>query len=1499
MSFRRTIAHTVTIALIAFGLIAIPAATTVSAATETAQLPTDNPANFTPNVIDGEVDSIWQVGNTMIIGGTFTQVANSSSNGGQIYSRTYLAAFDATTGLIDPNFAPVLSSYVTTVIPTGDGTSIYVGGDFNTVNGVNRRKVARVNMSDGALVTTFNATGFNGVVRDLRLSAGQLYASGLFTTAGGQPRTNLASLNPTTGALTTKINVAVAGMHNGGATNVIKIEITPAGDRLLMIGNFTSVGGQTRDQIAMLDLTTDPVTVTSWYTTWYQARCSNSFDSYMRDLDISEDGKFAIVTTTGAYKANASCDTDTRLEINTLSSTVAPTWVNYTGGDTSYAVQIHNGVAFIGGHMRWGNNPSASDNWGQGAVPRQGMMALDVVTGLPFSWNPGRDRGVGLFDYFVSDAGVWAGSDTDRWNNELRQKLAFFPWAGGSLVPSNEIGTLPNNVFTLGRTAGTTGTDSSVLYRINAGGAALASADDGPDWASDNSSTSPFHNTGTSAASYTLTAAMTDSTVPNTDFDRPPAGLFNTERWDAATGSEMLWTFPVPAGTQIQVRLYMANKSTGTDEVGQRIFDIDLEGVNVVDNIDLAVTPGHNIATMRSFNITSDGSVSILFRHGVENPLINGIEIIRTDVSAVGTVGQQDEVQRRSYDGVGAAGVATVLPGTAPWRTIRGAFMVNHTLFTLHNDGTMMRRSFDGTTFGAGTATPTYANGILSEIPTMTGIFFDPATSRIYYTLSGQSSLFYRSFLPESNVIGAIRSVATGDIASLNPTRVRGMFLANGQLWFADSTAGALMKIGFANGVVAGTATVADASTNWTGRAMFLVNVAQPNVVPTAAFTSLCSVNSCQFDASTSTDTDGTITGYSWNFGDTQVGAGVNPAHSYAAGGTYTVTLTVTDSDGGTAVTQHDVTVTDPPNVAPTASFTSVCTLLSCTFNAAGSSDSDGTIAGYAWNFGDTLTGTGVNPTHGYAAGGTYTVTLTVADDDGATATTSAPVTIVDASNAAVFRASASANTSGAAGSIVVPAAVQPGDQLVLIITANANTTASTPAGWTLLGTRADGTPDMTSWVFTSTAVAGTAGSTVTSTLGAAGTKSSRVLMAYSNSQVPTVIASSVMGASSTALATPAVPVANTGSAVINYWSDKSASNTGWAQPATVVERATSIGTATGHITAEAADAIVTAASWPGATANSTVAGTKGIGWSIVMPAIAAPPPNVAPTASFTSSCSSLTCSFDATASSDSDGTIASYAWNFGDTLVGTGVTTSHTFAADGTYNVSLTVTDDDGAPNAIVAPVTVALLNANIGFRAASSANTSGTNASVVVPAAVQPGDQLVLFVTANVATTLTTPGGWTLLGTQDDGTPDVRSWVFTRTAVAGTAGSTVAATLGVTGKSTRLLVAYSGADAVSVLAASVMGASSTALASPAVTVAEHGSIVVGYWVDKSAGNTGWTLPVELTSRQSSLGAGSGQATAAAGDVAVAAGTYPGATANSSVAGQKGVAWSVVVSPA
>jgi subtilisin family serine protease len=84
------------------------------------------------------------------------------------------------------------------------------------------------------------------------------------------------------------------------------------------------------------------------------------------------------------------------------------------------------------------------------------------------------------------------------------------------------------------------------------------------------------------------------------------------------------------------------------------------------------------------------------------------------------------------------------------------------------------------------------------------------------------------------------------------------------------------------------------------------------------------------------------------------------------------------------------------------------------------------------------------------------------------------------------------------------------------------------------------------------------------------------------------------------------------------------------------------------------------------------------------------PPPNAAPTASFTFSCAGLACNFDGSGSTDSDGTIVSYAWDFGDGGSGSGATPSHTYAAGGTYTVTLTVTDDDGAPDSDSQSVTV-----------------------------------------------------------------------------------------------------------------------------------------------------------------------------------------------------------------
>src|SRR5439155_254766 len=144
------------------------------------------------------------------------------------------------------------------------------------------------------------------------------------------------------------------------------------------------------------------------------------------------------------------------------------------------------------------------------------------------------------------------------------------------------------------------------------------------------------------------------------------------------------------------------------------------------------------------------------------------------------------------------------------------------------------------------------------------------------------------------------------------------------------------------------------------------------NQPPVAAFTSSCSSLTCAF-TSTSSDPDGTIASYAWTFGDGASSTAQNPSHTYGAANTYTVTLTVTDNQGASSAVALTGTVATA-NQPPAAAFTSSCSSLSCAFTS-NSSDPDGTIASYAWTFGDGASSTAQNPSHTYGAANTYTVT--------------------------------------------------------------------------------------------------------------------------------------------------------------------------------------------------------------------------------------------------------------------------------------------------------------------------------------------------------------------------------------------------------------------------------------------------------------------------------------------------------------------------------------------
>src|SRR5690606_17453261 len=142
------------------------------------------------------------------------------------------------------------------------------------------------------------------------------------------------------------------------------------------------------------------------------------------------------------------CDTTARFEIGAVGDNIAPTWVDYTGGDTSTAVAITGTAVYTGGHFRWQNNPHAGDPAGYGALDRQGLSALDPANGLPLRWNPGRTLGVGVFDLVATDEGLWVASDTDRiadWRYHGR--IAFFPLDGGTEVPDPPSGALPADIY--------------------------------------------------------------------------------------------------------------------------------------------------------------------------------------------------------------------------------------------------------------------------------------------------------------------------------------------------------------------------------------------------------------------------------------------------------------------------------------------------------------------------------------------------------------------------------------------------------------------------------------------------------------------------------------------------------------------------------------------------------------------------------------------------------------------------------------------------------------------------------------------------------------------------------------------------------------------------------------------------------------------------------------------------------------------------------------------
>jgi hypothetical protein len=404
----------------------------------------ENPVDYTPILVatttipSPRVDSIAQLGKTMYVGGLFSTVKDAS---GTSFARHNLMAFDASTGAIRGSFAPNVDANIWAVEAAAG--AVYVGGEFKTIDGVSRVGLAKLDPTTGTVDPTFNARFRVGRVNEIQLLGTGPTAK--LIVGGGMPG-KLIALDPTTGRNTGYLQLPISDPipNAWGGVSVYNFAIDNAQQRLAVTGNFSTVSGQPRSRLFVATLGANQATLSPWYYPGFTKPCSSTSSrriAYLQGVDFSPDGQFLDVAATGQVPVSRAdiwptgaatyptvCDGAGRFNMN---NDQAPVWVNYTGGDSVWSV-VDTGVAvYVQGHFQWLDNPlgGASECRPLGAVcaRRRGIGAIQPVTGKALPWNPDKPARQGGKDMLATAAGLWVGSDSERFHGEYRRGIALAP----------------------------------------------------------------------------------------------------------------------------------------------------------------------------------------------------------------------------------------------------------------------------------------------------------------------------------------------------------------------------------------------------------------------------------------------------------------------------------------------------------------------------------------------------------------------------------------------------------------------------------------------------------------------------------------------------------------------------------------------------------------------------------------------------------------------------------------------------------------------------------------------------------------------------------------------------------------------------------------------------------------------------------------------------------------------------------------------------------------
>jgi hypothetical protein len=363
--------------------------------------------------IDGSVFTQVIVGNTVYAAGKFTKARPAgAAKGVDEVPRSYLLAYDITTGVLSTSFAPVIDGQVKALAASPDGKRLYIGGAFTKVNGVNKYRLAALDPTTGALVTSWNP-GTNATVNAIAAVGPTVYIGGVFSSIGKDTRPKAAAVTASNGT-----NLPWSPQVAGG--DVLGLVASPDGSKIVLGGSFTSVNGSAQPGLGMAMV--DATSATSLPLQANDVVRNGGTQSAIYSLSATANGFYGSGYTfygdgrlEGAFKASWNGDL---------------AWVEDCHGDT-YSVAANSTAVFVAGHPHYcgniGGQPQ-TDPWTFQRAMAFSDSATQTVTNDPYGYyNFAGTPAPSILNWFPDFAtGTYTGLSQGPWSVAANDKYVVY-----------------------------------------------------------------------------------------------------------------------------------------------------------------------------------------------------------------------------------------------------------------------------------------------------------------------------------------------------------------------------------------------------------------------------------------------------------------------------------------------------------------------------------------------------------------------------------------------------------------------------------------------------------------------------------------------------------------------------------------------------------------------------------------------------------------------------------------------------------------------------------------------------------------------------------------------------------------------------------------------------------------------------------------------------------------------------------------------------------------